>query len=573
MTPVPADPVRRALATARSVVGAAADPVVEVTGAALNAATPGQLAGQVRTAAGRLVQNTGGRVAEGLDAIRILHAAGVFTPIRPDKVLGMALSLRYGASLAAGYTASAARDGRRTAVVDDDGSLTYAEIAARTDALAASYALRGIGAGTAVGVLARNGRGFIEPTVALAKVGADVVLLNTGMAGPQLTDVASRERLVAAVADDDLADLLPAGIVRLPAEVPVGRRVRQPTPPREPGRIVVLTSGTTGAPKGAARSVSSAGPGIAMLEAIPYRAGEPMLIGSPMFHAWGLANLGLSMLLGSTLVLRRKFDPEQALADVEEHGVTLMSAVPVMLQRLLELPVETRDRFDTSSLRAVAISGSALPPSLATHFMDAYGDVIYNLYGSTEVGFATVATPKDLRADPGTAGRPLRGVTIRLVDPDGKPVADGESGRIFVGSDLAFEGYTGGEDKARLEGLVSSGDMGRFDEAGRLVIAGRDDDMIVSGGENVFPGEVEDVIAELDGVREVAVLGVPDEKFGQRMAAFVAADGGLDADAVRAHVKAHLASYKVPRDVTFVEELPRNATGKILKRVLLDDAS
>jgi fatty-acyl-CoA synthase len=310
-----------------------------------------------------------------------------------------------------------------------------------------------------------------------------------------------------------------------------------------------------------------------MLEAIPYRAGEPLLIASPMFHAWGMANLGLSMLLGSTLILRKRFSPEQTLADIAEHGVTLMSAVPVMLQRLLEVPTAVRDGYDTSSLRAVAISGSALPPTLATAFMDAYGDVIYNLYGSTEVGLATVANPADLRADPGTAGRPLRGVTIRVVDPDGSPVPQGVSGRIFVGSDLSFEGYTGGGDKARLDGLVSSGDTGRFDADGRLVIEGRDDDMIVSGGENVFPGEVEDVIAELPGVREVAVIGISDDEFGQRLAAFVSSDGSLSADEVKAHVKAHLASFKVPREVTFVDELPRNATGKVLKRVLSDGGS
>ncbi|HEX7354418.1 MAG TPA: AMP-binding protein [Mycobacteriales bacterium] len=535
MTPAAADRVRRALASAGTVAA--------------------------------------GRATEGLDALRVLRAAGVVTPIRPDKALGMALSLRYGLSLAAGYTASAARDGRRTALVDDEGSLTYVQVAARTDALAAAYSRRGIGSGTAVGLLARNGRGFIEPAVALAKVGADVVLLNTGMATPQLADVSVRERLAAAVADEELADLLPAGLERLPSAATSEDAIRPPTPPRAAGRLVLLTSGTTGTPKGAARSVSSAGPGIAMLEAIPYRAGEPMVIGSPLFHAWGLANLGLSMLLGSTVVLRRRFDPEQVLADIDVHRATVLAAVPVMLQRMLELPAQVRKRYDTSSLRAVAISGSALAPSLATRFMDAYGDVIYNLYGSTEVGFATVASPEDLRADPATAGRPLRGVTIRLVDSDGEPVAAGQSGRIFVGSDLAFEGYTGGEDKARLEGLVSSGDMGRFDEAGRLVVAGRDDDMIVSGGENVFPGEVEDLIARLDGVREVAVLGVPDERFGQRMAAFVVAGGDLDADAVRDHVKAHLASYKVPRDVIFLDELPRNATGKVVKRRLREEAS
>jgi acyl-CoA synthetase (AMP-forming)/AMP-acid ligase II len=570
VSPTSFGPARRLLGTARDVAGAVSEPAASVVGAL----SPDHWGALVGGLSRRAATGPGARVAAGAGSLAVLRRAGLLSPVRPDRLVGMALSLRYGPSVAAGLSAAAARAPGRVAIIDDAGPLTYAEVARRTDALAAAYTLRGIGRGTAVGLLARNGRGFLEPMVALSKVGADVVLLNTGMAAPQLADVVRRERLVAGVADADLDDLLPAGLLRLAAEVEPLGRVAQPRPPAAPGRIVLLTSGTTGAPKGAARGVRSAGPGVAMLEAIPYQAGEPLLIASPMFHAWGLANLGLALLLGSTLVVRSRFDPETTLADIERHRVGLVAAVPVMLQRLVALAPEVRSGYDTSSLRAVAISGSALPATLAEQFQDAFGDVIYNLYGSTEVGFVTVAAPGDLRADPGTAGHVLRGVTVRIVDEDGAPVPDGVSGRIFVGSDLTFEGYTGGEDKPRLEGLVSSGDTGRFDAEGRLVIEGRDDDMIVSGGENVFPGEVEDVIQALPGVVEVAVLGVPDEHFGQRLVAFVAGDGSLDVDVVRGHVKAHLAAYKVPREVTFVAELPRNATGKVLKRVLVaQDAS
>ncbi len=551
------------------VAGAVGEPVA-AAGAALR---PGHWPALTSTLADRALAGPGSRVVAGCHAAAVLRRAGLIAPIRPDRLVGMALALRYGASVAAALSACAARHPDRAAIIDDEGTLTYGEVATRTDALAAAYTLRGLGTGTAVGLLARNGRGFLEPLVALGKVGADVVLLNTGLAPPQLADVVKREQLVAAVADADLDQLLPAGLVRLASAALQIGRVGQPRPPRTPGRIVLLTSGTTGAPKGAVRGVRGAGPGLAMLEAIPYRVGEPLLVGSPMFHAWGLANLAMGLLLGSTLVLRSRFDAETTLADVAAHGVTLLAAVPVMLQRLLALDAEVRGRYDTSSLQAVAISGSALPATLAEGFSAAFGDVLYNLYGSTEVGFATVATPADLLQDPGTAGRPLRGVTIRIVDEDGDAVPPGESGRIFVGSDLTFEGYTGGADKARIEGLVSSGDTGHFDAAGRLKIEGRDDDMIVSGGENVFPGEVEDVIAGLSGVHDVAVVGVPDENFGQRLVAFVAGDGSLEAEAVRDHVKAHLAAFKVPRDVSFVPELPRNATGKVRRGELVQDAS
>jgi fatty-acyl-CoA synthase len=227
-------------------------------------------------------------------------------------------------------------------------------------------------------------------------------------------------------------------------------------------------------------------------------------------------------------------------------------------------------KYDLSSLRVIAASGSALPGELAVKVMDAFGDVLYNLYGSTEVAWATIATPADLREAPGTAGRPPRGTVVKLFDEDGNEVPEGETGRIFVGNEMLFEGYTGGGKKDLIDGLMSSGDVGHFDEGGRLFIDGRDDEMIVSGGENVFPREVEDLLSDLDGVEEVAVLGVDDEKFGQRLAAFVVLGDGkqLTEDDVKAHVKKNLASYKVPRDVEFLDELPRNATGKVLKKDL-----
>jgi fatty-acyl-CoA synthase len=241
-----------------------------------------------------------------------------------------------------------------------------------------------------------------------------------------------------------------------------------------------------------------------------------------------------------------------------------------MLQRILRLPEETLSAYDLSSLRITSASGSALPGELAIEWMDRFGDTLYNLYGSTEVAYATVATPEDLRAAPGTAGKPPRGTKIRLYDESGKEVPQGEVGRIFVGNEMAFEGYTGGGGKEVIDGLYSSGDVGHIDSEGRLFIDGRDDEMIVSGGENVFPREVEDLLADHDAVEEVAVIGVEDAEFGQRLKAFVVIRGGIEISAqdLTAHVKAHLASYKAPREVEFLDELPRNATGKVLKREL-----
>jgi fatty-acyl-CoA synthase len=303
---------------------------------------------------------------------------------------------------------------------------------------------------------------------------------------------------------------------------------------------------------------------------IPLRARQTTVLCAPMFHAWGFGHLSLAMLLGSTLVVSRRFDPTRVLQQIERHGAQALAVVPVMMQRMLELPEEQRRSHDTSSLRVVAVSGSALSTELAQRFMDEFGEVIYDLYGSTEVAYTSVATPRDIREVPGTVGRPLYGVQIRIVDDQFNDVVPGEIGRLYVGNSLTFAGYTGGEDKERLGALVATGDLARLDEKGRLFIEGRSDDMIVSGGENVYPGEVEESLLGHPGIVEAAVVGAPDEKFGQRLVAHVVAKGDAQpsADELRAHVKRALASYKVPREIVFHESLPRNETGKVLKREL-----
>ncbi len=342
-------------------------------------------------------------------------------------------------------------------------------------------------------------------------------------------------------------------------------------PPRERGKAIILTSGTTGTPKGASRSQPrSLDPAAALLAMIPLKAREKTMIAAPMFHSWGFVHFTLGMSLSSTLVLNRRFDPEATLSLTARHECTALIVVPVMMQRILELPDETLGRYDLSKLRVLAVSGSALPGALSERWMDLFGDNVYNLYGSTEVAWASIATPADLRAAPGTAGRPPHGTVVRIYDDDGRAAPQGATGRIFVGNEMQFEGYTGGGSKDAIDGLLSSGDVGHFDEAGRLFVDGRDDDMIVSGGENVFPAEVEDLLANHHAVVEVAVFGVEDEQFGQRLKAVVVLRDGtsVSEDEIKEHVKSNLAGYKVPREVEFVDELPRTSTGKVLKREL-----
>ncbi len=445
----------------------------------------------------------------------------------------------------------------------------------------------GIGHGDGVGIMCRNHRGFVEATLAAAKLGASALYLNTMFAGPQLVEVTLREGPKALVYDEEFAGLLEAcrGLVaahrRLGRRRGAGRadagaadrrrrRVGSKPPPDKP-RFVILTSGTTGTPKGAQRSSPDGLLAIAaLIDRIPYRSRETMMIAAPLFHSWGFFHFVMSLPTASTMVLRRRFDPEGTLQAARDSRAEVLAVVPVMIQRILRLPEETLSSYDLPSLRITSLSGSALPGELATEWMDRFGDTVYNLYGSTEVAYATVATPADLRAAPGTAGRPPRGTTVRLFDEHGHDVPQGEVGRIFVGNDMSFEGYTGGGGKEAIDGLLCSGDVGHIDADGRLFIDGRDDEMIVSGGENVFPREVEDLLADHEAVVEVAVIGVEDAEFGQRLKAFVVTghEAEVSAEELKAHVKANLASYKTPREVEFLDELPRNATGKILKRDL-----
>jgi acyl-CoA synthetase (AMP-forming)/AMP-acid ligase II len=346
-----------------------------------------------------------------------------------------------------------------------------------------------------------------------------------------------------------------------------------PVPPDEEGRATILTSGTTGTPKGAGRSnPASPDPAAAFLDKIPLRARENAHIAAPLFHSWGFAHFTMGLLLGSTYVLRRKFDPEECLAEVSSHQCKSLVVVPVMMQRILDLPEEVRRKYDVSCLEVVAASGSALPGDLSNEWMDEFGDNLYNLYGSTEVAWATIATPEDLRAAPGTAGRAPRGTLVRIYDEDGKPLPPGETGRIFVGNEMLFEGYTGGGKKDMIDGLMATGDVGYLDEQGRLFIEGRDDEMIVSGGENVFPREVEDTLSRHPGVSEAACIGVEDEKFGQRLKCFIEPNSGKKPSEgeLKKHVKSNLANFKVPKEFEFVDEMPRNATGKVLKKELAE---
>jgi acyl-CoA synthetase (AMP-forming)/AMP-acid ligase II/NAD(P)-dependent dehydrogenase (short-subunit alcohol dehydrogenase family) len=521
--------------------------------------------------------------------VRALARARLFAPVRPDRLVRMIAAARTsGASPATACALAAARHPDQIAIVDERGATTYGDLQRRVSALAgALHAQHGIGPDRGLAIMCRNHRGFVEALLAASRLGADVLLLNTEFPGPQLGEALAGHTVGAAVFDGELVAafdgarydgprIVAWGEGAMTLDSIVARGAEPPKRPARRGRIVILTSGTTGRPKGAPRTPTLralVGPLTTLLSTIPLRAREPLFVAPPLFHGFGLSYLGLALFLGSTLVLRRTFDAEATLEAIAKHRVRSIVVVPSMLKRILDLPEATRRAHDTSSLGAAISAGAPLGGGLALAFMDAFGDVVFNLYGSSETGFGAIATPADLRAAPGTVGRPPLGTTLRVLDARG---AIAPHGRVFIGGPLVFEGYSGGGSKEIVSGLMCTGDVGHMDAEGRLFIDGRADDMIVSGGENVFPLEVEEILARHDAVGDVAVIGVPDDDFGQRLRAFVVPRPGArpTADELKAHVKSHLARYKVPRDFVFVGELPRTATGKVVRaRLVIDDGA
>jgi fatty-acyl-CoA synthase len=535
---------------------------------------------------------TGARLAEraGDEAYfaSVCFRAGVFGIESPPRLARIVRAIERHGLLASSIAIGAIRHPDRVAVHDERGDLSYRELHEHANAVANGWRERGLRAGDGVAILVRNHRGFLEAAFGAILCGARVILLNTSFAGPQLRDVAEREGTDLLVYDDEFAAIVAGmeprcGRFRAWIDDPhssdgdtlealiAGASVTSPPKAGRPAKLVILTSGTTGTPKGAPRdeprSLAILG---GLLSRIPLRAGETTELTTPMFHTLGLAATALGLALGSTMVLHRRFDPEVTLDSLAANRATALVVVPVMLQRIVELgETEIADR-DLRSLRVIFVSGSAIGPSLVRRATGAFGPVIYNLYGSTEVAEATIATPDDLALDPATVGRPPRGTVVKILGEDGTELPAGDTGRIFVGNHAQFEGYSGGGHKEQIDGLMSSGDVGHFDQRGLLFIDGREDEMIVSGGENVFPAEVEHLLAGHEAIVEAAAIGVDDDRFGQRLKAFVVVRDGmsLTEDEVRAYVRENLAAYKVPREVVFLDELPRNSTGKVLKRTL-----
>ncbi|MBN3511867.1 acyl-CoA ligase FadD12 [Mycolicibacterium nivoides] len=527
------------------------------------------------------------RVTDTVGLVTTMRRAGIITAMRPDKYLRIAAAMaRENMSVTSGFAASAQRCPNRPGLVDELGTLTWQQVDQQADALAAGLQALPGGEPKVLGIMARNHRGFVLSLIAANRIGADVLLLNTSFAAPAMAEVVNRESVDAVIYDEEFTDTVDRALSDRPTaarivawtdthahDVTVAKLVEQhrgeePRRAEEKSKVILLTSGTTGTPKGAKHS--GGGPEVlkSILDRTPWHTEERVVIVAPMFHAWGFSQLAFAASMACTIVTRRKFDPEATLELVDRHRAKGLCVVPVMFDRIMELPENVLNRYDGRTLRFAAASGSRMRPDVVIAFMDRFGDIIYNNYNATEAGMIATATPADLRAAPDTAGRPAEGTEIRILDTEFRQVPTGEVGTIYVRNSTQFDGYTSGTTKDFHEGFMSSGDVGYLDQAGRLFVVGRDDEMIVSGGENVYPIEVEKVLAGHPDVAEAAVIGADDAQYGQRLVAFVVLSGAVTPDELKAYVRENLANYKVPREITVLAELPRNSTGKIDRRQL-----
>ncbi|MFV8048081.1 acyl-CoA ligase FadD12 [Mycobacterium sp. 48b] len=530
------------------------------------------------------------RVTDTVGLVSTMRRAGIITAMRPDKYLRIAAAMaRENMSVTSGFAAAAQRCPNRPGLVDELGTLTWQQVDQQADALAAGLQALPGGEPKVLGIMARNHRGFVLSLIAANRIGADVLLLNTSFAAPALAEVLVREtdgKTSAVIYDEEFTDTVDRALADLPTtarivawtdthahDVTVAKLVeehrrQEPRRATDKSKVILLTSGTTGTPKGAKHS--GGGPEVlkSILDRTPWHTEERVVIVAPMFHAWGFSQLAFAASMACTIVTRRKFDPEATLELVDRHRAKGLCVVPVMFDRIMELPENVLNRYDGRTLRFAAASGSRMRPDVVIAFMDRFGDIIYNNYNATEAGMIATATPADLRAAPDTAGKPAEGTEIRILDSEFRQVPTGEVGTIYVRNSTQFDGYTSGSTKDFHEGFMSSGDVGYLDQAGRLFVVGRDDEMIVSGGENVYPIEVEKVLAGHADVAETAVIGVDDAQYGQRLVAFVVLAGAITPDELKAYVRENLANYKVPREITVLDELPRNSTGKIDRRQL-----
>jgi fatty-acyl-CoA synthase len=498
------------------------------------------------------------------------------------------------------YRIHARNSPSKAALIWRGRTTSWAELDERVDRIASALVRRGIGKGSSVVLMMHNRPELVELGAAAARAGAPAVTISWRSTAQELVYLATHSGARGLAIQEELLPTLEAARKDLPEELlrnvfvvgATGEVAKGMTAfdellemPAEPiahkaatdddAAVVIYTSGTTGKPKGAVRKFpkDTMQAAFRFINETPMRVDDVHLVTCPLYHSTAFGFLTLSHMLGATVVIMDHFDAEGFLRNVDEYGVTTTAVVPTMLHRILEVPEDIKAKYDTRTLRVVFSGGAPLPAPVAIDFMDRFGDIVFNFYGATETGLVTLAKPVDLRAAPGTIGTALPGNEIRLLGDDGRDVPPGTVGELYVKNKLLVAGYHKDEEATRssmVDGFFSVGDLARRDRDGRYFLEGRKRDMIISGGVNVYPAEIEAVLEQHPDIAEVAVVGVPDREWGERVRAFVVRrpDTTVDEGALKVYVRERLAGPKVPREFVFLDVLPRNPTGKVLKRAL-----
>ena len=530
-------------------------------------------------------------------AAKVAQTTGLMWGLTVPGARALASTLRTGArNPSQVYRIHAANTPGKPALKWRDETISFGELDRRIDAIAQALVRRGFGRGTSVLLMMKNRPEFIEAATGVSRMGGAAVAVSWRSTANELVYLASHCGARAIVVE---ADLWPAveeakkqlpnvetiftvgghapGAVRFEELLDGTARFDEPEGAAEEAAVVIYTSGTTGKPKGAVRKFpKEALPAVMRIIAeTPMRVDDIHLVVCPLYHSTAFAFVTFAHLLGATAVILDEFKPEPFLQAIEHYGVTQTALVPTMLHRVLALGDETLDKYTTRSLRAIFSLGAPLPGPLAIETMDHFGDILYNLYGATEIGLVTIAKPVDLRAAPGTIGQVIPGNEIRLLDDAGSEVRPGSVGELYVRNKMLVAGYHKDAEATRSsmkDGFFSVGDLARCDRDGRYFIEGRKRDMVISGGVNVYPAEVEGVLEQHPALAEVAVIGVEDAEWGERVRAFVVRRPGqhVDEGELKSWTRERLAGPKVPRDFVFLDMLPRNPTGKVLKRELRD---
>jgi fatty-acyl-CoA synthase len=531
---------------------------------------------------GRVVRQSGLLFEFGLDGLRF--AAGALSKGGRNPSLIFALH--------------AANSPDKPAILWRDRRVTYGELDDRMNRAAAGLQRRGFKRNTSVVIMMRNRPEFLEVQAGAGRLGSAAVSVSWRSTAAELVYLAQHCGAKAIVFEADLWHVVEQAKKSLPAIAekdfivvggdapgcsryeedllaPRGTTLHVDSNVEDDAAVVIYTSGTTGKPKGAVRKFPKDGMHAIMqfLGETPMRSDDVHLVTCPLYHSTAFGFLTFTALLGGTSVLMDEFKPEAFLQLVERHGVTTTAVVPTILHRVMALGPSVLDKYDVRSVRGIFTVGAPLPAPLGTQLMDHFGDVLFNCYGATETGLVTMAKPDDLRAAPGCIGKALPGNEIRLLDDRGVEVAPGEVGELYARNKMLVAGYHNDSESTRSsmkDGFFSVGDLARRDRDGRFFIEGRKRDMIISGGVNVYPAEVEAVIESNPEVAEVAVVGIDDPEWGERVRAFVVKRPGssLDEGALKVWCRDRLAGPKVPRDFVFLDALPRNPTGKVLKREL-----